>query len=299
MMNGRVRVVEIQAKSILNRAPEGMGFRWTLNPYRGCQHGCVYCYARYTHTFLNLDPDKDFSQTVFVKTNAVTLLRRELRRPRWRHERVSVGTATDPYQPIEGRYRLMPGLIQAFGDFYTPFSIVTKNTMVLRDMALLRQVAQRVSVAVLFSITTVDEALARELEPDTPSPWQRLRVAQRLARAGIPAAIALAPILPGVTDKPGQLRAVVAAVREHGLSIAFYQPLRLYDDTRPTLFSYLARRHPQLVAAYQRGYTRKDPPAAYRESLRERVEAAMREEGGRWFRPPSVQPLQDRLNIEE
>ncbi len=295
----RPHVIEIEARSLLNRTPGDRGFRWTLNPYRGCQHGCVYCYARYTHAFLNLDPGKDFAQTVFVKTNAVEVLRREIRRPSWRHERVAVGTATDPYQPIEGRYRLMPGIIRALSEFYTPFSIVTKNTLVLRDALWLQEAARRVSLAVIFSITTVDEALARELEPDTPPPRQRLRVAHQLAEQDIPTAIALAPVLPGITDTITHLRALVAAVRDHQLTVAFYQPLRLYEDTRPTLFAYLKRRHPQLLAAYQRGYVHKDPPSAYREVLKERIAAAMRAEGGEWFHPSEVRPLQGRLALDK
>lgn len=289
------RVIEIQARSVLNRAPEYMGFRWTLNPYRGCQHGCLYCYARYTHTFFDLDPDVDFTNTIFVKVNVVPVLRRELRRPSWRREPVAVGTATDPYQPLEGRYRLMPGIIQALTEFYTPFSIVTKNTMILRDADLLAEAARRVPLSVTFSITTVDARLADELEPDTPPPVQRLRVARRLRRQGVPAGIAIAPILPGVTDGEDNLRALIAAAVAHDLPIAFYQVMRLYDATRPTWFTYLERKDPRLAAAYRRGYARKDPPREYRERVYARVERLMEELGAFRLEPSRPEPVQPAL----
>ena len=289
------RIIEIEAKSILNRAPEYMGFRWTLNPYRGCQHGCVYCYARYTHTFFDLDPDADFTNTLFVKVNAVTVLRQELRRPSWRREPVAVGTATDPYQPLEGRYRLMPGIIQALAEFYTPFSIVTKNTMIVRDADLLAEAARRVRLSVTFSISTVDEHLARQLEPDTPSPRQRMRVARALRERGIPAGIAIAPILPGLTDSEAHLAAIIEAANAHGLPIAFYQVMRLYEATRPTLFAYLETHHPRLAAAYRRGYVTKDPPREYRRRVYARVERLLREMGAARLEPSRPDPVQPAL----
>ena len=287
-----MQVVEVHAKSMLNRAPAKYGFRWTLNPYRGCQHACVYCFARYTHTFFDLDPGEAFSQVIFVKVNAVPVLRAELRRPSWRQEHVAIGTATDPYQPLEGRYRLMPGIIRTLAEFYTPFSIVTKNTMVLRDIPVLREASRRVRVTVTLSLTTVDPALARELEPDTPPPAQRLRVAQELQAQGIATGIALAPIIPGITDGEAHLRQLIQTVVAHGLPIAFYQVLRLYDATRPTLFAYLARRRPALIAAYRRGYAAQEPPLPYVQRLYERVERLLRELGASPLTPPEVEPLQ-------
>ncbi len=292
-----LQVIEVHAKSVLNRAPTGYGFRWTLNPYRGCQHACVYCFARYTHTFFDLDPGEAFSRVIFVKINAVQALRRELRRSTWRHEHVAIGTATDPYQPLEGRYRLMPGIIRTLADFYTPFSIVTKNTMILRDIPVLQEAARRVSLTVTLSLTTLDPALARELEPDTPPPAQRLRVAQTLQAHGIPTGIALAPILPGLTDGEAQLRELIEAITTHGLPIAFFQVLRLYDATRPTLFAYLSQHHPRLLAAYRRGYVAKDPPATYVRQLYEQVERLLREAGASRLTPPETPPLQQPLPL--
>lgn len=293
-----MQVIEIRCKSALNRAPAGYGFRWTLNPYRGCQHACVYCFARYTHTFFELDPGEDFSSILFVKINVVDVLRRELRRPTWRREHVAIGTATDPYQPVEGRYRLMPGIIEALAAAYTPFSIVTKNTMVLRDVPHLQAASRRVPCTVSLSLTTVDPELARELEPDTPPPQQRLRVARALREAGIAAGIAIAPIIPGITDRGAHLRALVEAIAAHELPVSFYQVLRLYDATRPSFFAYLRARHPHLLAAYRRGYARKDPPAAYVRRLYARVERLLREAGVPRLAPPEIPPLESPLPLE-
>lgn len=290
-------VIEVRCKSALNRAPTGYGFRWTLNPYRGCQHACVYCFARYTHTFFDLDPNADFSSVLFVKVNVAEVLRRELRRPSWRREHVAIGTATDPYQPLEGRYRLMPAIIEALSEFYTPFSIVTKNTMVLRDVKHLQVASRRVPCTVSISLTTVDPALARELEPDTPPPAQRLRVAQELQAAGIAAGIALAPIIPGITDREAQLRALIEAVAAHNLPVSFYQVLRLYDATRPSFFNYLQAKRPQLLTAYRRGYVHKDPPASYVRTLYRRVEKLLEELEVARLAPPEVPPLERPLPL--
>ncbi len=225
----------------------------------------------------------------------VAVLRRELRRPSWRREPVAVGTATDPYQPLEGRYRLMPGIIRALSEFYTPFSIVTKNTMILRDVRLLAEAARRVPLSVTFSLTTVDPALARELEPDTPPPAQRLRVARALREQGVPAGIAIAPILPGLTDGEESLAAVIAAAVEHDLPVAYYQVMRLYDATRATLFAYLDTRYPKLAAAYRRGYVRRDPPREYRRRVYDRVERLLREMGAKRLEPSHPEPVQPPL----
>ncbi len=294
-----VQVVEVRAKSVLNRAPAGYGFRWTLNPYRGCQHACVYCFARYTHTFFDLDPDADFSRVIFVKVNVADVLRRELRRPSWRRERVAIGTATDPYQPLEGRYRLMPAVIRTLADHATPFSVVTKNTLILRDLPVLQEAIRRVPFSVTFSLTTVDPDLARQLEPDTPPPAQRLRVARTLRDHGIPTGIALAPILPGITDREAHLRDLIAAVVDHGLPVAFYQVLRVYDATRPSLWAYLRDHHPHLIRAYGRGYARKDPPETYVRRLYRKVERLLAELGAERLRLPEPPPLQLPLPLTE
>ena len=273
--NDRTRYIEITVKSALTRVDSARmpDMKWSLNPYRGCKHGCVYCYARYTHEFLELDPAADFAQTVFVKRNLVEALRADLRRPTWRREHVSIGTATDPYQPAEGRYQLTRGALLALRDQLTPASLVTKNTMALRDADIMVSLAQAAGFWLLMSITTLDETLARQLEPDVPSPQQRLRVVQQLVQAGVPVAVAVAPVLPGITDGEEPLARLFEAAYDHGADISFYQPLHMYSATRRSLFTYLQTHRPDLLPAYQRVYsTAQDPPRPYRQRLHSRIE---------------------------
>lgn len=212
---------EIEARSVLNRVPgeSRVPFRWTVNPYRGCTHACVYCFARNTHTYLDLDAGLDFDSQVVVKVNVERALRRDLAAPGWRREHVALGTNVDPYQRAEGRYRLMPGIIRALTDFGTPFSILTKGTLVLRDLPLLRAAAERVPVAVNVSVGVHDPALWRSVEPGTPSPTARLGVVRTLVDAGIGCGVLMAPVLPGLSDAPEELeravRAIAAAGAEH------------------------------------------------------------------------------------
>ncbi|MCS7038666.1 MAG: radical SAM protein [Anaerolineae bacterium] len=280
MTNGdRTRYIEIDVRSALNRVDSYRlpGLKWSLNPYRGCRHGCVYCYARYTHTFLELDPDADFTGTVFVKRNLVQALREDLRRPGWRREHVSIGTATDPYQPIEGRYRLTRGALEVLYEQLTPASLVTKNTMAVRDAEIMAALAQRAGFRLIMSITTLDEALARRLEPDVPGPQQRLAAVRALAQAGVPVAVAVAPILPGLNDDVAGLKAVIEAAYDHGADIAFHQVLRLYDATRPTFFRYLETERPDLLPLYRRTYgAGREATPSYREAIAARIAALER-----------------------
>jgi DNA repair photolyase len=287
----RTRYIEIDVRSALNRVDSDRlpGLRWSLNPYRGCRHGCVYCYARYTHTFLDLDPDADFTGTVFVKRNLVQALRQDLRRPGWRREHVSIGTATDPYQPVEGRYRLTRGALQVLYEQRTPASLITKNTMAVRDAEIMAALARRVGFRLIMSITTLDEALARTLEPDVPGPSQRLAAVRTLAQAGVPVAVAVAPILPGLNDDEAGLQRVIEAAYDHGADLAFHQVLRLYDATRPTLFRYLEKHRPDLLLRYRRMYgAGREAPSSYREAIAVRIAALDRRLHSR--RPPARWP---------
>ena len=180
-------IIEIECKSVLNRVvSQKMPFKWSVNPYRGCEHKCVYCYARRYHTFFDLNPGADFENKIFVKVNAPQVLRRELSRKSWQREHVAIGTAVDPYQPVEGKYRLTRAILKALLDYWTPCSIITKNTMLLRDIDLLSELWPRAGLKVLLSITTLDKALAQRLEPDTPPPEKRLEALSRLMEAGHP-----------------------------------------------------------------------------------------------------------------
>ena len=190
------RVIEIECKSVLNRVA-GMGFKWSVNPYRGCAHGCHYCFARRYHGFLDLNPSSDFSGMVYAKVNAAQVIRNELRKPSWKREAVTIGTATDPYQPIEGKYRITRSILRELVDHHTPFGIVTKGPMIVRDVDILAEAAQREGCNVCFSVTTLDRELARDLDPGTAPPMQRLKALERLREEGVTA---------GVSDRAGCAR---------------------------------------------------------------------------------------------
>ena len=206
---------EVRCRSALNHVPSAsrVPFRWTVNPYRGCSHACVYCFARNTHTYLDLDPGADFDRQIVVKINIAEVLRRELARPRWTREHVAMGTNTDPYQRAEGRYRLMPQVISALAGSRTPFSILTKGTLLSRDLPLLSEAANRVKVGVSISLALLDEELHATLEPGTPTPRARLELVRRIRAAGLPCGVLVAPILPYLTDSDAHLEALVRPAR--------------------------------------------------------------------------------------
>ena len=267
----RPHYVETTCKSALNRV-SGMPFRWSLNPYRGCVHGCHYCYARATHAYLGMNADDDFTSRIIVKTNMPEVLRRELCRRSWQAERVALGTATDAYQPCEGRYRITRRVLQTLRDYATPVSVVTKSTLVVRDLDLLAGLARLPGTRVNFSITTLDPDLWRLLEPGTPSPAQRLRIMSRLVEAGVPCGVFVAPILPGLTDGPGALEALADAARAHGASAFWAGPLRLAPLVKEHFLGFLADAIPELLPRFERSYPHADPPRLYADALERRLE---------------------------
>ncbi len=263
---GAVHYEEKRCSSGLNRV-QGMAFKWSLNPNQGCVHGCHYCYARRYHGFLELDAGDDFPTVIFVKTNIVNMLRQELRRPGWIGENVMLGTATDPYQPIEGRYRLTRGCLQACLDHNTPVSLVTKGTLIVRDIDVLSRLAARRAISVCFSLTTVDPVMSLELEPGTPPPGQRLRAMARLAEAGIRAGVLLAPVIPGLTDDRRSLEAVVKTAADHGAQFLGVQTLYLKPGAREHFMDFLQAEHPGLLAAYRRLYPGDFAPKRFQQGL--------------------------------
>ena len=203
---------EVTARSALNRVPEAsrMPFRWTINPYRGCSHACIYCFARKTHEYLDLDSGHDFDSQIVVKTNVGEVLQRELARPSWTGEHIAMGTNVDCYQRAEGRYRLMPDILRALSDVANPFSILTKGALILRDLPLLERAADVADVSAAVSVGCLDEDLWRLVEPGTPPPLRRLDVARTLTASAFRAGVLMAPILPYLTDSDDQLEATVA-----------------------------------------------------------------------------------------
>ena len=273
-MSRSVKYMETQCNSALNRV-RGMGFGWSLNPYRGCVHGCHYCFARRYNAYRDLDPGDDFSGLVFIKTNVVERLREELSAPSWRRELVAIGTATDPYQPIEGARRLTRGCIEALAERRTPLQIITKGTLVQRDVDVLADAAGRAGASVCMSVTTMDEKLWRDLEPGTPPPWRRMEVMERLTAAGVHAGVLLAPVVPGITDDQEHLEAVVEAAAAHGANFLHLNVLHLQPGTREHFMDWLAARHPRLHNAYQRLYADAYAPKVLQYDIADRVAELM------------------------
>lgn len=257
----QARYQEIHVRSALAEA-KGMPFRWTLNPYRGCTHACEYCYARKYQRHLELGTGDDFSSVIFVKTNLPRTLERELRRASWAHESVAIGTATDPYQPIEGHYRLTRRCLEVLIDASTPFSITTKGPMVVRDIDLLTRAAAGAGCRVFMSVATVDEDAWLRLEPGTASPGQRLRAAKSLADAGIDTGVLMMPLVPGITTSRDSIGRTIDAIAAAGVRFVAANVAHLEDGVRQHFFDFLAREYPQLVSGYDRlyqgSYARKD-----------------------------------------
>ena len=273
---------EVRAKSIINRVPDNsrVPFRWTINPYRGCGHRCVYCFARNTHTYLDLDPGHDFDTKVVVKVNAGELVRKELAAPGWRGEHIAMGTNVDCYQRAEGRYRLMPSILAALRDFANPFSILTKGTLILRDLPLLRQAAEVTQVSISFSVGFVDETLWRSVEPGTPSPRRRLDAVRAFADAGFRVGVLMAPILPGLTDTDESIEATVSAIAAAGAASVTPLPLHLRPGAREWYAAWLAREHPSLVPRYRELFHRGSYlPKEYQREVVARVRMAARRHG--------------------
>ncbi len=272
-----VELIEVEAKRVIN-AVKGdlLPFRWTVNPYRGCTHACTYCFARVTHTYLGMDAGRDFETKIVVKVNAPEVLRRELASRRWRGEGIAMGTGTDPYQRAEGRYRLMRGILRALVDHRNPFSILTKGTLILRDLDLLTEAIGVSSVSTALSIGTLDEEVWRSSEPGTPPPRERIRTVARLNAAGIPCGVLMAPVLPGISDDPRQLREVVRAAVDAGATHVTPILLHLRPGVREEFLPWLREHHPDLLERYERTYRRSYAPETDRGALGRTVAALER-----------------------
>jgi DNA repair photolyase len=273
----RRKYLPITCKSALNRV-SGMPFRWSLNPYRGCTHGCEYCYAMATHDYYGLRTD-EFRTTIFVKTNLVEVLRRELARPSWRGEKIAIGTATDPYQPCEGQYRITREALQTMLDFENAISIVTKSTLVLRNLDLLTELASHAEVTVWFTITTLDRALWRSMEPGTPPPAKRLEVMKRLADAGIQTGVLMSPVIPAITDSSESIDAVARAAKDHGAQSFGADTLRLAPLVKEHWLQFVSRDFPDLLPRYEAAFQGANAPIAYREAIEKRIRRARQRAG--------------------
>jgi DNA repair photolyase len=252
------RFYEVRAKSALNKVPERsrMPFRWTVNPYRGCSHACIYCFARPTHTYLDMNAGRDFEREIVVKVNAPEVLRAELARPSWTGEHVAMGTNTDPYQWVEGRYKLMRGIWEALRDAANPCSVLTKSPLLLRDLDLMREISEVTDIAANLSIPTIDEKPWRATEPHTPSPKARMEAVAELNRAGIPTGILVAPLMPGINDDPRQVERILEAAAEAGATGVSGIALHLRGEVRGIFMEWLRSYRPDLVERYEALYRR-------------------------------------------
>jgi DNA repair photolyase len=276
-----IEFIEAECKTIINPVPGNfLPFRWTINPYRGCSHACSYCFARPTHTFLDMNAGRDFESKIVVKVNAPEVLRRQLAAKRWKGEGIAMGTNTDPYQRAEGKYRLMPRIIEALTDFRNSFSILTKGTLILRDLDLLVGASRVTDVATAFSIGTLDEEAWRASEPGTPHPRKRIEAVAALNAAGIPCGVLMAPVLPGITDHPRQLREVVRAALDAGATHVSPILLHLRPGVREEFMPWLADHYPDLVARYEAMYAKPYASAPARDDLGRTVGGLVRALGG-------------------
>ena len=293
-----IEFIEAEVKTIINHVPGTyLPFNWTINPYRGCSHACVYCFARVTHTYMDLSAGSDFETKIVVKVNGPEVLRRQLGAKRWKGEHIAMGTATDPYQRAEGRYRLMPKIIGALTDYRNPFSILTKGTLILRDLDLLVDAAKVTNVSTALSIGTLDEAAWRISEPGTPHPRKRIEAVAALNEAGIPCGVMVAPILPGITDRPEQLREVVEAAIEAGATHVSPILLHLRPGIREEYLPWLEEHFPDLVPMYESMYRNRSGYAAKADqrAVGDVVRRAAQDAGG-----PKLNPkVADRFRRQE
>ena len=289
---------EEPCRSALNRV-QGMGFGWSLNPYMGCVHRCTFCYVRAFEQRADRPSDDRYGTSIRVKTNVAEVLRRELARPSWAREIIAIGAATDPYQPAEGRYKLTRACLEVLGDAANPIRIITRGPMIVRDIDVLARAASRASVAVTFSVPTLDHEIWQRTEPGTAPPRQRLRALKQLVDAGIKASVGMAPIIPGLSDKPELMADVVRAARDAGATGVWANLLYLKPGTKEHFLTALERDWPELLPEYEQLYGRR----AYlskteSESVRAQVRELTRAHGIRDRRRLRLEPPPEPEQLE-
>ena len=291
----RAEYREEPCRSALNRV-RGMPFGWSLNPYMGCVHQCTFCYVRAFEARADRPWDDRYGSSIRVKTNVAAVLRRELARASWERETVAIGAATDPYQPAEGRYRLTRVCLEVLAEAWNPFAIITRGPLIVRDIDVLAEAASRAEVSVTFSVPTLDHEIWRRTEPGTAPPRQRLRALARLVDAGIKAGVGMAPILPGLSDKPELLAEVVREARAAGATGIWANLLYLRPGTREHFLAALERDWPELLPEYEELYRRGAYlPRRETDPVRERVRALARQHGirdRRTVRPHPEKPAE-------
>ncbi len=277
-----IEFIEAEAKTIINKVPGNyLPFSHTINPYRGCSHACSFCFARTTHTYMDMNAGTDWQTKIVVKVNAPDLLRRELAAKKWKGDQVALGTSTDPYQRAEGKYELMSGIIRAFTEFRNPFSILTRSPLMLRDLDLLVDASKVTHVACAMSIPTLDQDVWKRSEPGTPNPRKRIAAVRKLNEAGIPTGVMVAPILPGISDAPEQLNEVVKAAIDAGATHVTPILLHLRPVVREEYMKWLSDAYPDLVMSYERMYAQNSyGPKVNRNALQARIRRLVLDAGG-------------------
>ena len=277
----------VNARRLINEVPKAsrVPFRWTINAYRGCSHACLYCFARPTHEYLGMNTGEDFDRKIVVKINAVERVRAELAPGRWAGDHIAMGTNTDPYQRCEGKYRLTQGIVGELSAARNPFSILTKSTLILRDLDLLADTARRTEVRANFSIGTLDEQVWRTTEPGTPHPLRRLEAVAKLNEAGVPCGVLVAPVLPGLSDSQEQLEAVVKGCVDAGAVSITPLLLHLRPGVREHYLGWLAGARPDLLDRHTTLYRRSYAPAQTQDRLAELVTGLVTRFGGRTVGP--------------
>jgi DNA repair photolyase len=292
------RYQEVTCRSALNGV-QGMPFNWTLNPYRGCTHACHYCFARRYQTQFELGVDDHFSSVILVKVNLVDVLRRELDKPSWRREQVAVGTATDPYQPIEGHYKLTRRSLEALLAGRTPIGLVTKGPMVVRDSDVLAELGRQCGCTVYMSVPTVDEDAWRSLEPGTAPPLQRLRAVRQLRESGVNAGVLMAPVVPGFTTQRSKLEATIKAIADHGAAFMGANLMYLKDGTKDHFMGFLAREFPHMVDAYNNLYAGAYASKDYVTAVRAMIDTLQQRYDVRPRRPRNTNALEEEEEKEK
>lgn len=279
--------LHVAARRVVNEVPKAsrMPFRWTINAYRGCSHACTFCFARPTHEYLGMNSGDDFDRRIVVKINAVERVRAELSPGRWAGDHIAMGTNTDPYQRCEGKYRLTQGIVGELSAAANPFSILTKSTLILRDLDLLSEAARRTQVRANFSIATLDEEVWRTSEPGTPHPLRRIEAVAKLNEAGVPCGVLVAPVLPGLSDDPDQLEAVVKACVEAGAVSITPLLLHLRAGVREHYLDWLAGARPDLLGRYSGLYPTAYAPKRSQDELAVLVRTLVARHGGRSVPP--------------
>ena len=269
----KVQYIEQTCKSLIHRIhKKSLPFHWCANPYRGCVHSCVYCYGRYTHKYLDLDPSNEFETTIFVKVNAPTILRKELSKPKWSRECVSIGSVCDVYQPIEEKYRLTREMLKAFLLYKSPVTFATKSDLVLRDVDILQELAAEKLLGLAISVSIIDNKMRKQLEPRAPSTERRLKAIQELVEAGIPVDVLMMPIVPFFNDSPEALEEMIWAIAEAGAKTVTVGIMYLTGSSKIRFFNFIEQEHPGLLENFERYYRNGlTPPKFYKTKIYDRV----------------------------